>query len=210
MSKVWTPKNTLDSSTAKPYTKNEPVAPVRPVQQQSLVTINSVINKLPWNENSAHRWPIRNISAIKQLVIHQALGTKTAEDTNRYHISKECHIAPGVGLPHIAYHYFINYPNGDIYLCNAHDNVTQHVAKQNTKSLGVCMGGFFNYGDVKCRDGDPSIQQLQSLKALLDKLTTDFNLPKTAVFTHNALQGKPSCPGNKFEEFVKEYNGETK
>jgi hypothetical protein len=201
---VWV----LSKITPKNTRKIETTNIVTPVVSAPSLVIKDVVNILPWNENSANRWKIRKISDIQQIVVHQALGTKTASATNAYHISKDCHIAPGVGLPHLAYTYFIDYTSGEVFLCNAWDNITWHVANKNTKSLGICVGGWFDYTDIKCRDGNPTDLQITNLKLLLDKITQELSIPKTSVYTHNALQEKPACPGIKLEQFVKEYNGE--
>lgn len=166
------------------------------------LTITNSVNTLPWNENSANRWGKRALSRIKKIVIHQALGTKTAIDTNAYCISKENHTKPGVGLPHIAYHFFIDMPNGEIHQCNAYDNLTWHVKGHNTISLGVCLGGFFDYGSTKGRDHKPTLQQLTSLDFLINYLMDKFSINIENVFAHGELQTKPSCPGATILEFL--------
>lgn len=172
--------------------------------------ILNVINILPWNANSSNRWPIRKITQIKQIVVHQALGTKTAVDTNAYHIGKENHVAKGVGSPHICYHYFIDYPNGEVYQCNALDNITSSVANANTKSVSVCLGGFFNWGQTIGRDGNPTQAQIDSLTELLNYLVDLLKLTKEDVKSHDFAQtppGKPSCPGTLLNSIIKLYGG---
>lgn len=164
--------------------------------------IVNVITTLPWNENSAVRWNKRATSKIKQIVVHQALGTKTVQNTNAYHISKECHVSPGIGLPHIAYHFFIDYPSGTVYQCNDYADITWHIVNKNTMSLGICMGGFFNYDGIKCRDGGPSQAQLDSLKELLVYLTSLLPSTKGHIIGHCEGQNKPSCPGIMAMEYL--------
>jgi hypothetical protein len=173
-----------------------------------VLSITNAVYTLPWNPDPTIRWKTRDISAIKQIVIHQALGTKTAKATNEYHISKLCHEALGKGLPHLAYSFFIDYPSGEVLQCNDLEHITWHVANQNTKSVGICVGGFFNYGFGAYREEKPTQEQFNNLKLLVDKLVQDLGLTKKDVFTHDFLQGKPACPGIALAQFVKDYNGE--
>lgn len=171
------------------------------------MTINNVINTLPYNANSAVRWNKRNIAKINKLVVHQSLGTKTVVNTNAYCISKEDHTAPGVGLPHIPYHFFIE-QDGKVYQCNNYDDWTWQVVGHNQVSLGICLGGFFNYETTICRDGVPTKAQLDSLRELLDHLMKMFKLGKKNVYMHCELQKKPSCPGNGAKEFMTKFRNE--
>jgi hypothetical protein len=166
--------------------------------------IHDIVHTLPWNPNGS-KWTERNVDRIKYLVVHQALGTKTVENTNAYHISPECHIALGVGLPHIAYHYFIDYPDGTIYKCNNRSDLLFHVKGYNLVSVGICLGGWFDYGDEIGRDGNPTKQQLDALTFLLDYLLSLLKLNRKAVCTHDSLQDKPACPGNMLTAFVDNY-----
>jgi hypothetical protein len=85
----------------------------------------------------------------------------------------------------------------------------------NTKSLAICLGGYYNYIEknkvIKCRDGNPTEAQLKSLTWLIDYLVKLLKLSTKDVYTHNELQppGKPSCPGIAGTEIVKKYR-ETK
>ena len=150
--------------------------------------IRNVTNELPWNENG-RKWRTRSQSRIKNIVVHQSLGTRTVKSTNNYCITNSEDIAYGRSMPHIPYHYFIE-PNSNVFKCNWRSHVTWHVKGLNYVSLGVCLGGFYNYADQTCRDGDPSQIQLDTLEELLDFLTRLVKLPKTAVYTHDFLQGK--------------------
>lgn len=163
-----------------------------------------VVNKLPWNTNGV-RWKTRKLSQIKNIVIHQALGTKTAVDTNKFCITNSPNMSIGRSMPHIAYHFFIE-PNGSIYRCNLETDVTSHVKNKNTSSIAICLGGFYNYyeGGIlkKSRDGNPPAKQMDSLRWLTDQLIKKLNLTPKDVYTHDMLQGKPACPGYLATNFV--------
>jgi hypothetical protein len=171
------------------------------------MTIIDVTQTLPWNENG-QKWKARSLDKIKRLVVHQALGTKTAEATNKFCLTNSPNIALGRGMPRIAYHLFIE-RSGSVYLCNVLTDVTAHVKNMNTNSVGICLGGFYNYGDLKVRDGDPPAAQMTALQELLEHLVKELKLTKTSVFTHNELQGKPSCPGNVAADLVKKFQQST-
>jgi hypothetical protein len=170
------------------------------------MNIVDISETLPWNTNG-DKWRTRKESKIKRVVVHQALGTKTALDTNKFCITNSPDMAQGRGMPRIAYHYFIE-PDGMIYKCNARTAITSHVANMNTECLGVCLGGFYDYENTKGRDGNPPEVQLKSLGELLVFLTSKLGLPKTAVYTHDELQGKPSCPGITAAAFVKTFRNQ--
>ena len=167
-------------------------------------SIDNQIATLPRNYTTDIKWAVRTPMKIKQIVVHQALGTKTALDTARYHTSKECHVAPRKGLPSISYTFFIE-PSGKIIQCCDLTEVTWHVKNENTISLGICLGGFYNYGTTVCRDGDPPPVQIEALRWLLNYLIELLKLDKGSVYTHDERQGKPACPGNSAAEFIKQF-----
>jgi N-acetyl-anhydromuramyl-L-alanine amidase AmpD len=174
---------------------------------RSTPDITDIKDKLPWNING-QKWKYRKLNQIKNIVVHQALGTRTAIDTNKFCINNSPDMTLGRGMPKIAYHYFIE-QDGKIYQCNRDDEVTSHVKNMNTKSIAICLGGFYNYGETKGRDGDPSKVQLASLAFMVKHLMDKFNLTVKDVYTHDELQGKPSCPGNAGAAFVKKLRNET-
>jgi hypothetical protein len=163
--------------------------------------IIDVSDTLPWNENG-QRWKVRKLEQIKRIVVHQSLGTKTVKDTNHFCITNSPNIALGRGMPKIAYHWFIE-PDGKIYRCNKETDVTSHVKNMNTSSLAIVLGGFYNYDKVKTRDGDPSAIQLKSLEWLISHLQSMLKLTNNDVYTHDELQGKPSCPGRAAAALIK-------
>ena len=163
--------------------------------------ILDISDTLAWNTNGS-RWPLRKMSKTKQIVIHQSLGTKSVYDTNSYCITNSHDMSVGRSMPRIPYHFFIH-PDGHIFQANKFTDLTTHVKNMNTISLGVCLGGFYNYADIKARDGDPPHEQMEALDWLLNYLLDLLKLDKRSVFTHDELQGKPSCPGNVAAEYVK-------
>jgi len=165
------------------------------------MNIIDVSDTLPWNTNG-QKWKVRKVTQIKRIVIHQALGTRTVKDTNKFCITNSPNMALGRGMPKIAYHYFIE-PDGKIYKCNKETDVTAHVKNMNTSSLAICLGGFYNYGTIKARDGEPPKVQMAALEWLVSHLLTTLKLTSKDVYTHDELQGKPSCPGKAGAAFVK-------
>jgi N-acetyl-anhydromuramyl-L-alanine amidase AmpD len=174
-------------------------------KEEKNLTITDVSDSLPWNTNG-QRWNKRKESQIKRIVIHQSLGTKTVKDTNTYCIKNSPNMSLGRGMPKIPYHYFIE-PNGKIYKCNKHSDLTSHVKNMNTTSLAICLGGFYNYIEngkiIKGRDGDPPEIQIQSLEWLTNYLIKLLKLTTKDVYTHDELQGKTCCPGTAGAIFVK-------
>ena len=103
------------------------------------MNIIDVSDTLPWNTNG-QRWKKRQVSQIKNIVIHQSLGTKTVADTNKFCITNSPNITLGRGMPRIAYTFFIE-PDGKIYQCNKLEDITSHVKNKNTISIAICLGG---------------------------------------------------------------------
>jgi len=149
------------------------------------------------------RWGQRPLSYIQKIIVHQELGWGTAEQVHKYHISEKSHLKLGTGAPSIAYHYVIEV-DGEILHVNDDTAITWHCAGQNLHSVGIMLVGDFP-GPGHEGTGKPSIEQKESLKKLLNHLTSELKLKNTDVYSHNQF-GKPACPGYTITRFITEYN----
>lgn len=149
-------------------------------------------------------WGYRPLSRIKKIIVHQALSEAATQAIHNYHISKESHLKLGHGAPKIAYHYTIE-KDGKVYLVNDLTDIVWHAGNENVSSIGVLLCGDFG-GVGHVGKSDPSNEQITSLGKLLDKLTSEFNIPKKDVYGHCDF-GKPACPGFIVMDFIKKYRG---
>jgi hypothetical protein len=149
-------------------------------------------------------WGYRPESMIDKAIVHQELGNGNTIAVHNYQISKDSHLKPGTGAPKITYHFTIE-PDGWVYQVNDLVDVVWHTKGQNLVAVGIMLVGDFD-GVDHVGTTKPTDDQLASLGQLLDKLTSDLGLPKTAVHGHSDF-GKPACPGFEVMEFINTYRG---
>ena len=133
----------------------------------------------------------RSLSQIEQIVIHHVGSTgQTVEDIARYHVLSN-------GWPGIGYWAEID-RDGLITICNSLENISYHVAGQNTRSVGICVNGNFEGVET------PSAEQLQSLSWLIAYLrqTLPNQLP---VVGHKDL-APTACPGFNLYPYLQQFN----
>lgn len=146
-------------------------------------------------------WYQRSQKDITKLVIHHSASKmdKRVTDDNVLKMIQGWH--EGKGWPGLSYHYCIM-PNGNIYQCNAHEDITWHDTV-NDNSLGILVHGYF-HPDV---NDQPTKEQLISLKELLDWLCTEnpqFPADQDDVWGHRDVSAT-SCCGDNLYKYVKEY-----
>lgn len=158
-----------------------------------------IINAIGKYKQSNRQWYTRDVSTITAITVHHTASLYTGSDENilsslaKGHINKD--------WPGLSYHYII-LKNGNIYQINEHNWVTWHDGS-NWDSLGVCLHGYFHpqYNE------NPTKEQLESLKFLLDKLCTEhpeFPADFDDVRGHREVMAT-ACPGNIFYPKVVEY-----
>jgi len=167
--------------------------------------LKDIIDDLQWNTEG--KWGYRPPRLISQVIVHQAMSKGPTSKINQYHISTDSHIKPGVGAPHIAYHYTVE-KDGTIYQCNKDTDITWHTKGQNTKSIGICVVGNFS---GRCEDGtayvgkgNPTKPQLEALNYLLNRLMVRYELHPKDIYGHCDF-GKPACPGNKVQTWIENW-----
>jgi len=149
------------------------------------------------------RWPVRDVARIDGLVVHQSMGTTTAEATARYHIGPN-HLSAD-GLPGLSYTFFIE-RSGAILLANDISAKTTSQGSQdshrdeNARLLSVCVGGNFSAGGYKTHQ-EPTQAQMHALIDLWSMLKTVFGFANTGLHSH-ADFGKRHCPGDTLEAIV--------
>jgi N-acetyl-anhydromuramyl-L-alanine amidase AmpD len=171
------------------------------------------INILPWHPTK--RWGQRNLSLIKNIVIHQSMSyykqysTKDIEGVNNYHItpSNDNHISK-TGCPHICYTFVID-DDGKTYQCNEYKHITWHCKGHNIDSLGILILGDFDGPSYNGKYEKPTQEQMESLYLLLNYMIDQKfyrQIDKKHIFGHTELQAnKENCPGNYLMKFVDQY-----
>lgn len=159
-----------------------------------------IINKIGHYLQKNRAWYNRATKSITKITVHHDAiphDNRTAEQV----MSQIRDIHASKGWPGASYHYYIH-QDGKIYQMNKHEWVTWHDS-HNWDSIGICMHGYFH----PSVNNVPTKAQLQSLKALLDKLGTqhpEFPAGKRDVYGHRE-RSATACPGNNLYPLVKEY-----
>jgi N-acetyl-anhydromuramyl-L-alanine amidase AmpD len=132
----------------------------------------------------------------KHIVIHHtATPSATAKGIDRFH-REQRHMENGM-----AYHFLIGngrgMGDGEIFVGERWKRQIQggHLAIEalNQSSIGICLVGNFE-------SKSPTERQMESLRALTDKLRELTRLPASAVTTHRAIHPRhTSCPGKYFK-----------
>lgn len=110
----------------------------------------------------------RDIAGIKRIIAHDVAGNITPENLARYSQTNK------------GYHYAVDRKTGQVYQLQAPQALAYHARGGNSDSIGVAMTGF---------EGQPvSDKGLSSMNALLNKLGTDYKIPREQMFTHPGVQ----------------------
>lgn len=101
--------------------------------------------------NSRKKYGKRDLSKVKQCVLHHAAGDISPEMVALYHTAPVI-IKNGVNIggrdwPGIAYHFYIY--KDKIYLVNDLKTVSYHVANNNTSCIGICVNGNYETSYVE-------------------------------------------------------------
>lgn len=125
------------------------------------------------------------------IVIHHTAVSRD-QNAKQFAAVKKYHIEKGWG--DIGYHYLIE-PDGKIVKGRAETEVGAHTKEQemNSKSIGVCLTGFF---DVE----DPTTEQLAALEGLIQEVRTKYGIKPEQVYPHRFFANYKSCPGTRFNE----------
>ena len=179
----------------KDFGDNDPV--------KSAMEIQNWIDVLPWHKT--RRWDKREMSDIKNLIVHQAANEGSLKAINKYHItpSPDNHIS-SKGTPHLCYHYAID-REGAIYKTNPLTDIVWHAGDKNKSSIGVLALGNFS-GPSYIGSQEPTGAQIDSLAALLDAVVNndEIVLTKKDIFGHKDF-GKENCPGSLIYSFLEDY-----
>lgn len=137
---------------------------------------------------------------VNIIVHHTATSRRTTsiEAVNNYHKNKDWGDGARGQLSelgwYVAYHYFID-NNGIITQCANDDETRWHAGERNGDSLGICLAGRFDRG----HDSSPSMEQVASLKKLLNEKSKQYNIPKSRIVPHRKY-AKKTCYGDNLDD----------
>jgi hypothetical protein len=161
----------------------------------------NIINKI--GQYRSGEWYKRSVSSITAITVHHDAIPHQSNKTDEQLLDQIMRTHQGLDWPGMAYHFYIT-KEGTVYQVNDYTEITWH-DKINNDSLGVCLNGYFHpdYNDK------PTIEQLTSLKELLDYLCTqhpEFPADQDDVWGHRERPGNATaCPGNNLATYVTEY-----
>jgi len=165
-----------------------------------------ILNRIHKYLQEGRQWYQRPLSQITKITVHHSAidhdlsltGEKLLENIKSSHSKK--------GWPGLSYHYVIDI-DGTIYQTNKHEDITWHDAV-NKDSIGVLVTGWFHPSNDDLKGNDkPTLPQLNSLKYLLDKLTTEhpeFPAGMKDVVGHRE-RSATVCPGDYLMPYVIAY-----
>lgn len=158
-----------------------------------------IINRV--GHYKAGSWYSRSLSDITKITIHHSAIPQGRYSTHEDLLRGIQNVHQGQGWPGLSYHFVIT-EDGTIYQTNDFKDVTWHDTK-NWDSIGVLVNGYF-HPNVEDK---PTIEQLRSLKNLLDWLCTqnpEFPADHNDVVGHRE-RSSTACPGNNLFNYVVEY-----
>ncbi len=114
-----------------------------------------IVKLLPTNPN-VKPYPKRTLDKIKYIVVHCADASScTPTDINRWHTEER-------GWSRIGYSYVIA-KNGNVYLTNYITTISNHVANNNTASIGICLEGAFDRENLSSKQETALIELIKFL-----------------------------------------------
>lgn len=147
--------------------------------------IVKLIGKLPKGPTPYNK---RNLSSISQIVVHHSDDNGTPESIARWHVE-------GNGWPGIGYTFVID-KEGTPYQCHDLDTLCFNVAKQNTKTLGICLIGKYD----KDTPPAPQVDTLRWLIALLKNVLT------AELVVGHRDRVATTCPGDNLYALISSLN----
>jgi len=147
------------------------------LQAAGMVQIKDITAQLP--KAPGKSYSSRPLEAIDMIVLHHS-ATNGGDPWAfaDYHIHSN-------GWPGIGYHFVIQ-PDGTTYQTNRLSTASYHASGVNNESIGICLTGNFDTGQM------PTIQH-NALIGLLRNLR--LSIGQKPIYGHNQFSPK-TCPGN--------------
>ena len=135
-----------------------------------------------------------NTNKPNKIIVHHTGGVDSnpLADTSHHTFETVYHWHKhGRNWTTIGYHFFID-KTGKITQGRPVSMHGAHCIGENKTSIGICLAGNFDATT-------PTEAQISSLRALLKKLVSDYNIPKSEIFPHRKFSNK-TCYGNNLDD----------
>lgn len=154
---------------------------VKDYQKKHNLSVDGIVGPKTWEALG-----VTNPRYITKIIVHCSATPEgkdyTTEDIRKWHIAR--------GFSDIGYHYVI-YRDGSIHKGRDEKITGAHCTGQNTCSIGVCyIGGVADDGKNTPKD-TRTLQQKNSLVALLKDLRHKY--PQAKIYSHRDFAAK-ACP----------------
>jgi len=152
-------------------------------------------------------WGKRGLGSIDKVVVHQTAGEGRLEAFNKYHTGPN-HISI-YGLPKLAYHFYIPYERDRftgqslVYKVNALDDLTYHCKGANRTAIGVVVEGALHSPYWRGGRRHPTDMQMNALRGIWLYLKETFKWDTGRHLYSHSHFGKPACPGEVVEKWVR-------
>jgi len=127
---------------------------------------------------------------VSEIIIHCS-GTNV--DNYNFQSIRRDHVK-NRGWSDIGYHYGIDW-SGDIHILRPVKKIGAHVKGRNKHSIGICVLGLDNFGQV----------QLEQLARLCETLCMLLGLSQRAIRAHYEFNENKTCPNFDLDWFKKHY-----
>lgn len=158
----------------------------------------NIQNKIGQYRQAGRSWYTRDVKTITKFSLHHTASLASGTDDDILRQLAQIHY--NNGWPGLSYHYIII--NGNIYQINKHEEVTW-IDGVNWDAIGVCIHGYYHSPHNQM----PSKRDLEALKWLMDKLSTEhpeFPADQNDTLAHRE-RASTACPGDNLYPYVKEY-----
>lgn len=139
------------------------------------------------------------INKPKYLILHHEGAWNGFDRVNEWH-RKKWNFKSSLG-DYIAYQYYITHL-GKVIQGRADTDEGIHCKGMNLKSIGICLEGNFSHKEGEpFPDSVPTSQQLNSLKQLLWRLMTKYNIPLAKIVPHRHFKATECYGLNLKDDF---------
>lgn len=135
-----------------------------------------------------------NLDIPKKIIIHHGGGWLDFEGVNEWHKQK-WGFRSSLGF-YAGYTYFIE-KSGKVYQARADNEEGAHAKGQNKQSIGICLEG-------NGEEQDFTFQQYVSLKDLINRKISEYNLTKHNLYGHNNF-ANTLCPSWRLTKWINDY-----
>ena len=169
----------------------------KPAPEPALVKATWFQPRSSWSGQAIDTSNIEPMEPIYRLTVHHSGDAEDATGDPKAHLRQFEKAHKVKGWACIGYHFIID-RNGTVYEGRPLKYQGAHATGDNNKgNVGICLMGNFDTRSV------PKAQ-LDSLKAVLDRLRAQYSIDRSEVEGHSHYK-TTDCPGKYLRQFVERY-----